>query len=164
MADSPVHKLSPAQRLVTHIVLIVLCIPFVMPLVWMLSTSLKTDDQIFPREGETRTLSWQSLRPDPVQWSNYPEALKTVPFGLYCYTITVLWYALHGHHPQDAAEHRTRAPWYITKTHPAFSDMAAKLRRTIIAARFMPIDAGQPTDTEIRAVQEAWATASADLA
>ncbi|MFD7013537.1 transposase [Streptomyces sp. NPDC059928] len=88
----------------------------------------------------------------------------TVPFGLYCYTITVIWYTLHGHHPQDAAEHRTRAPWYITKTHPAFSDMAAKLRRTAIAARFMPIDAGQPTDTEIRAVQEAWATASADLA
>ncbi|MFG2563766.1 hypothetical protein, partial [Streptomyces sp. NPDC048496] len=94
-----------------------------------------------------------------------PRAIeRTVPFGLYCYTITVIWYALHGHHPQDAAEHRTRAPWYLTKTHPAFSDMTAKLRRTIIAARFMPIDAGQPTDTEIRAVQEAWAAASADLA
>jgi DDE superfamily endonuclease len=89
---------------------------------------------------------------------------RGVPFGLYCYTITVIWYALHGHHPQDAAEHRARAPWYLTKTHPAFSDMTAKLRRTIIAARFMPIDAGQPTDTEIRAVQEAWAAASAHLA
>ncbi|WP_338678377.1 hypothetical protein V1460_04145 [Streptomyces sp. SCSIO 30461] len=89
---------------------------------------------------------------------------RTVPFGLYCYTITVIWYTLHGHHPHDTAGHRTRAPWYVTKTHPAFSDMAAKLRRTIIAARFMPIDAGQPTDTEIRAVQEAWAAASTDLA
>ncbi|MFE7764287.1 transposase [Streptomyces sp. NPDC057438] len=89
---------------------------------------------------------------------------RTVPFGLYCYTLTVIWYTLHGHHPQDAAEHRARAPWYTTKAHPAFSDMVAKLRRTIIAARFMPIDAGQPTDTEIRTVQEAWATASADLA
>lgn len=89
---------------------------------------------------------------------------RTVPFGLYCYTITVIWYTLHGHHPHDTAEHRERAPWYTTKTTPAFSDMAAKLRRTIIAARFMPIDAGQPTDTEIRAVQEAWAAASTDLA
>nr|WP_173264262.1 transposase [Streptomyces pacificus] len=88
---------------------------------------------------------------------------RTVPFGLYCYTITVIWYTLHGHHPQDAAEHRARAPWYTTKTHPAFSDMTAKLRRTTIAARFMPIDAGQPTDTEIRAVQEAWAAARTDL-
>jgi hypothetical protein len=77
---------------------------------------------------------------------------RGVPFGLYCYTITVIWYALHGHHPHDAAERRAGAPWYLTKTHPAFSDMAAKLRRTIIAARFMPIDAGQPIDTEIRAV------------
>jgi hypothetical protein len=28
---------------------------------------------------------------------------RTVPFGLYCYTITVIWYALHGHHSADAA-------------------------------------------------------------
>nr|WP_147317725.1 hypothetical protein [Streptomyces spongiicola] len=87
---------------------------------------------------------------------------RTVPFGLYCYTITVIWYTLHGHHPHDTAEHRARAPWYLTKTHPAFSGMTAKLRRTTIAARFM-IDAGQPTDTEIRAVQKAWAAASTDL-
>ncbi|MEF9907138.1 IS701 family transposase [Streptomyces sp. P9-A2] len=36
---------------------------------------------------------------------------RTVPFGLYCYTITVVWYTLHGHHPADAAQHRERAPW-----------------------------------------------------
>ncbi|MFG2996264.1 hypothetical protein [Streptomyces sp. NPDC048340] len=77
---------------------------------------------------------------------------------------TPIWYALHGHHPRDAAERRARAPWYLAKTHPAFSDMTAKLRRTIIAARFMPIDAGQPTHTEIRAVQEARAAASTHLA
>ena len=88
---------------------------------------------------------------------------RTVPFGLYCYTITVVWYALHGHHPADTADRRERQPWYLTKTTPAFSDMTAKLRRTIIAARFMPIDAGQPTDTEIRVVQEAWAAGCADL-
>ncbi|MFK4224796.1 transposase [Streptomyces sp. NPDC019890] len=89
--------------------------------------------------------------------------VRTVPFGLYCYTITVVWYALHGHHPADTADRRERQPWYLTKTTPAFSDMAAKLRRTIIAARFMPIDAGQPTDTEIRVVQQAWAAGCADL-
>ncbi|MEU5084995.1 MULTISPECIES: hypothetical protein [Streptomyces] len=52
----------------------------------------------------------------------------------------------------------------LTKTHPAFSDMTAKLRRTIITARLMPIDAGQPTDTENRAVQGAWASASTHMA
>ncbi|MFJ3235706.1 transposase [Streptomyces sp. NPDC086787] len=87
---------------------------------------------------------------------------RTVPFGLYCYTITVVWYALHGHHPADAAEHRERAPWYTTKAEPSLSDMVAKLRRVIIAARFLPTSPGQPTDHEIRAVQQAWATACPD--
>lgn len=89
---------------------------------------------------------------------------RTVPFGLYCYTITVIWYVLHGHQPRDAADHRERAPWYTTKTDPSLSDMIAKLRRTIIAARFMPTHPGQPTATEIRTVQQAWATASPDYA
>ncbi|RPE47159.1 hypothetical protein EDD90_10602 [Streptomyces sp. Ag109_O5-1] len=84
---------------------------------------------------------------------------RTVPFGLYCYSITVIWYALHGHHPNDAADRREQAPWYTTKTDPAFADMLAKLRRVIIATRFLPAAAGQPTDAEIRTVQEAWAQA-----
>jgi len=42
--------------------------------------------------------------------------------------------------------------------------MLAKLRRVIIAARLLPITAGRPTDDEIRAVQQAWASASLDLA
>jgi len=89
---------------------------------------------------------------------------RTTPFALYCYTIVVLWYATHGHHPADAAERRERQPWYTTKAEPAFADMTAKLRRTIIAARFSPIHAGQPTDSEIRAVQHAWAQAGLDCA
>lgn len=89
---------------------------------------------------------------------------RTVPSGLYCYMITVLWYTRYGHHPSDASEHRARTPWYVTKTTPAFSDMVAKLRRVVIAARFMPINTGLPMDTEIRAVQQAWAAASTGLA
>ncbi|GHB83736.1 hypothetical protein GCM10010347_63270 [Streptomyces cirratus] len=87
------------------------------------------------------------------------EILTTVPFGLYCCTITVIWYTLHGHHPADAADRREQAPWYTTKTDPSFSDMLAKLRRTIIAAQFMPNHLARPTEAEIRAVQRAWATA-----
>ena len=82
-SESVVFRLSPARRVLTHVVLLALCVPFAMPLVWMLSTSLKTDAQIFPREGESKTLSFHSLLPDPVEWSNYPKALKTVPFGTY---------------------------------------------------------------------------------
>ena len=84
---------------------------------------------------------------------------RTVPFGLYCYSITVIWYTLHGHHPGDAAQHRAARPWYTSKTDPAFSDMLAKLRRVIIAARFTPNDQAAPTHAEIRTVQHAWAQA-----
>jgi hypothetical protein len=89
---------------------------------------------------------------------------RTVPFGLYCYSITVIWYTLHGHHPGDAAEHRAARPWYTSKTDPAFSDMLAKLRRVIIATRFTPNDQVAPTAAEIRAVQRAWAQAGLDHA
>ena len=31
---------------------------------------------------------------------------RTVPFGPYCYTITIIWYALHGHRRSDVAARR----------------------------------------------------------
>ena len=89
---------------------------------------------------------------------------RTVPFGLHASSITVLRYTLNGHHPADAADRREAAPWYTTKTEPALSDMLAKFRRGIIAARFLPIHPAQPADAEIRAVRQARASASHDLA
>jgi DDE superfamily endonuclease len=41
---------------------------------------------------------------------------RTVPFGLLCYSLLILWYALHGHDQADAAQRQTAAPWYRTKT------------------------------------------------
>lgn len=74
-------------------------------------------------------------------------------------TLTVLWYALSGHHPADVAEHRARAPWYLTKTTPSFADTLAKLRRTIIAEQYLPARPSNPTPQEITQVQTAWAAA-----
>ena len=51
---------------------------------------------------------------------------------------------------------RTRAPWYHSKTQPSTADMAAKLRRVIIAARFKPSRPDQPTCEEIHAIRLAW--------
>jgi hypothetical protein len=86
---------------------------------------------------------------------------RTVPFGLAVYTIIVLWYTAHGHHPADITDRRARQPWYTTKTTPAFSDMVAKLRRTIIATRHIRNPAGQPRPEEITAVIRAWEAAAA---
>lgn len=66
---------SIASRFVLHLVLLLLGLLFVLPFVWMLSTSLKPNTQIFVYPPQ-----WI---PRPVLWSNYLEAMTTVPFLLY---------------------------------------------------------------------------------
>lgn len=84
---------------------------------------------------------------------------RTVPFGLLCMSLTIIWYALHGHSPADVAEHRARAPWYRSKAHPSTADMLAKLRRIIIAAQYSPGPLRGPYRQKINAIQQAWAAA-----
>jgi hypothetical protein len=86
---------------------------------------------------------------------------RTVPFGLLTQTLTVLWYATTGHHPDDVTTRRDAAPWYTSKTHPAYHDMIIKLRRTLITARFRAGKARNPTPQETLAVHLAWADAAA---
>ena len=88
-----------------------------------------------------------------------PAVERTVPFGLTCLSLVTLWYTLHGHAPDDALVHRTRARWYTTKTAPSYDDMAIKLRRVIIAARFRGPCPELATPEETRAVLAAWAAA-----
>jgi len=89
-----------------------------------------------------------------------PKAVeRTVPFQLLCMTLTIVWYALSGHHPDVVAEHRARAPWYLSKANPSTADMLAKLRRVIIAAQYHPGHRHTPTPAEITQVQHAWAAA-----
>jgi DDE superfamily endonuclease len=86
---------------------------------------------------------------------------RTVPFQLACQAIATCWYATAGHDPADVAEHRARAPWYTTKAQPSTADIAAKLRRVIIAARFKASHPGQPTPEEISVLRLAWEDAAA---
>lgn len=84
---------------------------------------------------------------------------RTVPFQFLVMTIAILWYTASGHHPDVVAEHRARAPWYLTKTTPSVADMLAKLRRVTIATQYHPGQGRTPTPREITHVQEAWAAA-----
>lgn len=61
------------QRWVATIVLWIGAVIFLVPLVWMLSSSLKPDYQIFAVPPQ--------LIPDPPRWANYREALTYVDFG-----------------------------------------------------------------------------------
>lgn len=88
-----------------------------------------------------------------------PAVERTVPFQFLCMTLTTVWYALCGHHPDDVAAHRARAPWYQSKTTPSFADMLAKLRRVILAAQYHPGQGRTPTPAETTQVQQAWAAA-----
>lgn len=63
------------QSSLRHIVLIFLGVIFATPFFWLVSTSLKPTSQIFKLPPE-----WI---PNPVMWSNYPEALTFIPFFRY---------------------------------------------------------------------------------
>jgi hypothetical protein len=86
---------------------------------------------------------------------------RTVPLELLVYSVVVLWYARTGHSPQVVEQRRADCPWYEQKTTPAFEDMLTTLRKTIIAARFLPTRPDLPEPEENRAVQLAWAQAAA---
>jgi hypothetical protein len=77
---------------------------------------------------------------------------RTVQFGLICFSLVTVWYALHGHAPNDVTGHWTRARWYTTKTEPSYDYMTVKLRRVIIAARFRGPSPEQASSQETRAV------------
>lgn len=91
-----------------------------------------------------------------------PKAVeRTVPFGLLCHSILIVWYALHGHHHTDTQHRRNQAPWYKSKTEPSTLDILTKLRHQIIAARFMPPTPRPATTQETLEVHQAWALAAA---
>jgi len=62
-------------RVVLHAVVILLSLVFALPLLWMISTSLKTDPQVYHVPP-----IWI---PNPVRFRNYVEVLVERPFGRY---------------------------------------------------------------------------------
>jgi SRSO17 transposase len=86
---------------------------------------------------------------------------RTVPFAMIICTLVIVWYARHGHDSADITARRQAEPWYRTKTEPAFEDMLAKLRRTMITARISGGSAAQPAPGQIQAVLAAWHAAAA---
>jgi multiple sugar transport system permease protein len=61
------------RAVLTYLLLAAGALVFVVPFLWMLSTSLKVESQVFafpPR--------WL---PDPIRWGNYSDAVTVLPFG-----------------------------------------------------------------------------------
>ncbi len=69
------HRGDRVWNTLSIVTLIVMAFVMVMPFVWLLSSSLKSQTQIFSYPPQ-----WI---PDPIQWDNYTRALTIKPFGLY---------------------------------------------------------------------------------
>lgn len=79
-------RLPTASKLGIYAALLLLSIPALMPMLWMVSTSLKGSEQIFAG-GD---FDFRSLFPAPLVTDNYPEALQNMPFLLYLRNTLVL--------------------------------------------------------------------------
>jgi DDE superfamily endonuclease len=109
---------------------------------WSIEVAIEDSKQIFGA-GQARNRTARGVE-------------RAIPFQLACQAITTCWYATAGHDPADMETRRNRAPWYTSKAQPSTADIAAKLRRVIIAARFNPSRPDQPTREEIDAIRLAW--------
>lgn len=64
-----------ARAILIHIVLLPAAVVFLLPFLWMLSTSLKPNSQLFAYPP-----IWI---PNPIEWVNYPKAVNYIPFFVY---------------------------------------------------------------------------------
>lgn len=67
--------LKITKNVILYILLLVGAAFFTLPFLWMISTSLKEEMSVFVFPPQ-----WI---PNPIRWSNYPEALTILPFGLF---------------------------------------------------------------------------------
>ena len=71
----------------------------------------------------------------------------------------IIWYTLHG--TDTVTARRAEAPWYRSKTRPAYLDMIVQLRRVMITTRILGSRRDQPTPQQIHDVCLAWEQATA---
>ncbi|MGQ9554800.1 MAG: carbohydrate ABC transporter permease [Anaerolineae bacterium] len=81
------HKVLP--KVITYLILLLGSVGFLLPFIWMLSSSLKTPGEIF--------IFPPKWLPSSLQWGNYPRSLTEQPFGRYTInTLTITSLTLLG--------------------------------------------------------------------
>lgn len=76
------RKVNIPMKIISHIILIILGLFFLLPFIWMLSTALKSDQQIFSNPPV-----WI---PSPMKWDNFTRAVHYIPFFKYMGNTTVV--------------------------------------------------------------------------
>ncbi len=83
-ANTGPFRIRAGKKILIYAILILLSIPALLPMLWMISTSFKSDAQVFAVGGESAPpVTLGSLIPNPIDVSNYPKALEAVPFHVY---------------------------------------------------------------------------------
>ncbi|WP_394926599.1 carbohydrate ABC transporter permease [uncultured Robinsoniella sp.] len=77
-----VEKRNPAVRILMYAGLSIIVVVTLLPLIWMLSASLKTSNEVF-----TSPIKWL---PDVFQWGNYIKIWKKIDFALFIFNSTKL--------------------------------------------------------------------------
>ncbi len=70
-------KQNPVVRALLYIMLVLICVITLLPLVWMLSASLKVDSEVF-----TIPIKWI---PETFHWDNYMKVWEMIPFSLFTF-------------------------------------------------------------------------------
>ncbi|MCD6350828.1 MAG: carbohydrate ABC transporter permease [Armatimonadetes bacterium] len=76
------RRTTGLRAVAAHLVLILLSAVFLLPLYWLISSSLKTDDQIFKFPPQ--------CIPSPITFGNYPKGLTFIPFWRYLLNTTTI--------------------------------------------------------------------------
>src|ERR1700694_1127767 len=75
-------EIRPGQLVLIYVLLVPFAAIFIAPLFWLISTSLKTDQQLGV---------WPPVwLPNPIMWENYVKAWNTAPFALYTRTTLII--------------------------------------------------------------------------
>jgi ABC-type glycerol-3-phosphate transport system permease component len=73
---------SPIGKVISYVVLAVGSIAFLLPFAWMITTSLKTQEQVY-----AFPIEWI---PHPFKWSNYAEIFQVAPMARYILNTCIL--------------------------------------------------------------------------
>lgn len=73
---------KPAAKIITSFALAALALSMLLPFLWMLSTSLMTDLEVYQYPPK--------LLPNTPRWENYREAMQYQPFGRYFFNSALL--------------------------------------------------------------------------
>jgi multiple sugar transport system permease protein len=71
----PRRPLAGLGRVLAYLLLVAVSISMAVPFLWMISTSLKTNEAVYAVPPQ--------LLPSPARWSNYADVFQVVPFGLF---------------------------------------------------------------------------------